>query len=179
MLSYAGIGTRSLGSSERDQILSLSWSLSERGWVVYSGNAEGSDISFQEGSCGNCVIFLPWEGFNNERYDPRRSLDHFVVGEESRGIDSIRQFHPNPSAVIGSRGVRSLMSRNYFQVHGYGVYPAARFLLVCADPTSDGVKGGTGQAVRIARFLDLPVVNIRESGWEDLLIDILERTRDE
>jgi hypothetical protein len=162
--SYAGIGSRSISKEEYKTILSISSYLKED-YIVYSGNAEGSDISFQEGSQGKCVLYLPWKNFNTENYNINKSLDSFIVGETKEGIASLEKYHPNPLYL--KRGARLLMSRNYHQIFGYEKYPKVSFVLCCADEDKYGnVKGGTGQAVRIAKDNNVPVFNIRNKNWK-------------
>ena len=110
---------------------------------------------------------LPWKGFNKQGYNPADALGWFEVGQTPEGLESVSEYHPNPFGL--SRGARSMMCRNYHQIHGYGDLPMVSFVVCCADSSGLGVKGGTGQAVRIARDLDIPVINIREDRWQDKL----------
>lgn len=174
MKSYAGIGSRTISDEEFEIIKNISKDLSDKGFICYSGNADGSDIAFQLGSKGNCVIFLPWDGFNFNHFNPNNlpCKNHFIVGSNKEGQDSISKYHPNPNAL--SVGARKLMARNYYQVRGYKEHPKVDFVLCCADEDKNGnVLGGTGQAVRIAKSLNIPVVNIRGENWKIELINIL------
>ena len=56
MKYYAGIGTREITDKETTLILNLAKLMAKKDWVVYSGNADGSDITFQKGSDGKCVL---------------------------------------------------------------------------------------------------------------------------
>lgn len=134
-------------------------------YVLYSGNANGSDVAFQEGSDGKCVIMLPWSGFNEDEYDYEFSRDYFVIGDEKEGIESVDKYHPNPSAL--KRGAKALMARNYYQINGYRKYPRVSLVVCCTDVKYGKVQGGTGQAVRIAEDLGIPIINIRADGWKD------------
>jgi len=58
------------------------------------------------------------------------------------------------------------MARNYRQIMGVGKYPMVKCVICCANPTKDGVKGGTGQAVRIAKSISVPVFNVRDPMWK-------------
>lgn len=177
MKAFAGIGLRNISKEEETKIIKFSDFLCRRGYIVYSGNAEGSDISFQIGSGGNCVIFLPWNRFNLEKFNyirPENCLNYFVVGNSEEGMNSIKKYHPNPSSL--SRGATSLMSRNYYQVMGYKQFPQVDFVVCCADEDKNGnVLGGTGQACRIAKDLNIPVINIRNENWKILLRNELEK----
>lgn len=167
MLSYAGIGSRNISDAELKLISLISQKLS-RYFVLYSGNAEGSDITFQSNCNNNCVIMLPWLSFNKTQYDINNSKAYFDVGNTPEGNASVDEFHPYPENL--SQGARRMMARNYHQVSGYDIYPQVSFVVCCADPLPGGdVKGGTGQAVRIALYKQIPVVNIRKDRWQEFL----------
>ena len=143
-------------------------------YICLSGNAPGSDITFQIGSDNNCVIFLPWKSFNEKMFDPSIALDYFIVGDQPEGVESVEQFHPRGKYLNPS--VRSLMARNYYQIFGFDKYPKVDFVICCADPTENGkVAGGTGQAVRIALHHKIPVVNIRDTNWKSKYDEIICR----
>lgn len=161
MISYAGIGSRSITKVEDNIIRRVANKLSEK-FVLYSGNAEGSDNSFQKGSNGNCVLMLPWKKFNFKQYSGPY-LDALTLGDTFDGIESVYNFHPAPERL--GNAAMSLMSRNYHQIHGFRNYPKVSFVMCCADEDAFGVKGGTGQAVRIAKSDNIPVINIRNKYW--------------
>lgn len=166
MRSYAGIGSRKITEEERQLIVKIAGILSKK-FILYSGNADGSDIAFQEGSKENCVVFLPWNGFNSKNYDPKKSLAYFVVND----YNSVNKYHPAPHNL--SMAGRKLMGRNWFQVNGYEEFPKVSFVLFCADEVDGKVLGGTGQAVRIAQDLNIPCVNIRDKNWKTNLVNVL------
>lgn len=174
MKTYAGIGSRDIPLEERTKIIAIADNLCGLDYIVYSGNANGADVAFQLGSNGQCVVFLPWARFNFGVFEPtpKYHLDHFIVGGEPEGLESVYEFHPNPKQLTA--GARKLMARNYYQIHGYKDYPKVDFVMCCADQDNLGnVKGGTGQAVRIAKSMNIPIINIRTEYWEDELHDLL------
>ena len=171
MKSYAGIGSRSITNKERKNIVSIAKIMAKADWLLYSGNADGADMSFQEGSDGKCVIMVPWKDFNIDNYDFTFSRDYFVVGDSKDGLNSIKKYHPNPEAL--SYGGKALMARNYHQINGYKGYPKVSLVICCADEIAGNFKGGTGQATRIAKKLNIPIINIRKPGWKDKLIKFL------
>lgn len=168
MKCYAGIGSREITNKEKKLIPKLAELMAEKNWVLYSGNSNGSDIAFQTGSNGKCVIMLPWNKFNIDNYDYKNSIDYFILGNEKESIESIEKYHPNPSAL--KYGGRALMARNYYQVMGYDKYLKVGLVICCANPLKNGeVEGGTGQAVRIALKNNIPVINIRTNNWKEEL----------
>lgn len=162
---YAGIGSRDITDKEASLILAISSKLSEK-YIVYSGNAPGSDITFQLGSEGKCVIYLPWSGFNKEEYDPLRSIAHFDVGNTDIGREYAAKYHPCYGQL--KEGGKRLMCRNTHQVLGFKEYPRAEFVVFCANEVAGEVSGGTAQAVKIARDIGVPTFNIRYNGSKQL-----------
>jgi len=173
MITYTGIGSRKISSKESEIILTISKSLSEKGLIVLSGNAEGSDITFQEGSRGKCVIMLPWEGFNQKKYDYTNSLDHYIIDprKDKSAKNSVNEFHPNPKSL--NKYGKLFMIRNYYQIHGVYNYPRSSFVVCCSDEENGEVRGGTGQAVRIANHLKIAVINIRRTNWKQEFLKVL------
>jgi len=169
--AFAGIGSREITSYEKILINKVSSLLCQYNYILYSGNADGADITFQEGSRGQCVVFLPWDRFNINKFDYTnkwKCRQYFEVGHEEKGFKSVEDFHPNPKVL--SVYAHALMTRNYFQVMGYDRYPKVDFVLCCANEDKKGnVQGGTGQACRIAKSLNIPVINIRNPNWKELL----------
>lgn len=159
--SYSGIGSRNISPKESKRISLVSDYLFNLGYVLYSGHADGSDISFEQNCQGFGVSFLPWDGFNKNLIS-----DTIKVSQISKeAYDSVSKFHPNSKAL--SSGVLKLMARNYHQVCGIGSLPVVDFVIFCADVKNGNVLGGTGQAVRIAKNLNIPCINLRSSDWKE------------
>lgn len=180
LIAYAGIGSRAITPAETKKIHDLSSELAKLNFVVYSGNAEGSDVAFQRGSGGKCVLFLPWLSFNRQVFDPvapGAALAHYDVGDTLLGRISVQRYHPRPTSL--SQGAHRMMCRNYHQVAGYDApgeaRPPASFVVCCADSTPTGVAGGTGQAVRIAADLGVPIWNIRYQSLDEIWDGIMAR----
>lgn len=166
MITYAGIGTRSITDKEKETIEKIADKLSSN-FILFSGNAPGSDQAFQTGSHGNCVIYLPWASFESDKYDFAKALDVYDLGKSSEGIASISKYHPNSNLKYSAK---MLMARNFHQIMGYKNYPQVSFVVCCAEEDLDGnVLGGTGFACRLAKDLVIPIVNIRVKGWQDKL----------
>ncbi len=166
MRYYAGIGSRQITENEVLIIKTIAKKLADNNFVVYSGNAEGSDISFQQGSEGKCILLLPWKGFNKKMYDVNNCIAQYSVGDSKEGQEKIDQYHPNPKAL--SYGGRLMMARNWHQIKGYDIYPQVEFVICCSKIDSDGkIIGGTGQACRIAEDCGLPIFNIRDERWKE------------
>lgn len=160
MKAFAGIGSRNITEQEKLKIAEICEFLNELDYVCYSGNATGSDITFQQ-NVNECVVFLPWNHFNFEEFNCnlRDNVIDCLVPKSVESLLSITRFHPNPLAL--SPAAKSLMIRNYFQIMGYEKYPAVDFVICCADEIKGNIQGGTGQACRISKSMDIPVFNLR------------------
>ncbi len=174
--SYAGIGSRTITPLEREMITAVARDLKGLTLTCYSGNADGSDIAFQEAAAPACVTFLPWAGFNVHVFNPhKRCRETFVCGQSRIGLRSIERYHPSPKSLTIPG--RMFMARNYHQIHGIKTdtveWPRVSLVVCCADEVSGVVQGGTGQAVRIATDLGIPVINLRVDGWRDRLVTAL------
>jgi hypothetical protein len=177
IIAYAGIGSRKISLEEKEYIINLSKKLMNLRYVVYSGNAEGSDIAFQTGSSGKCVLLLPWKNFNIGNFNGP-CLDKIDCGKTKDGIESIERFHPRPKSL--SFGGRCMMSRNWHQIVGYGNYPEVKFVVCCANRDEHGnIIGGTGQACRIAKSKNIPVFNIRDDFFEETFNEFIESLQNE
>lgn len=168
-LAYAGIGSRNITDEEKFIIYNIAFQLKDN-FIVYSGNANGSDITFQKGSIGNCVIYLPYKKFNINAYDAwNNSVDSIVCGDTKEGLKAAKEFHPAYDSL--TYNTKPLMIRNFHQVNGIGFYPPVKFVICCADEDDNGnVIGGTGQAVRIAKSRNIPCINIRtQYNFEKLI----------
>ena len=156
MIYYAGIGSRKISVEEELYITDLAKKFSEKGYILYSGHADGADMAFEKGADPDkSVIWLPWKDFNGKLYTDKA----FVVGDREEGIESLK-YHPNPNRL--SRGGKALMTRNHFQVLGDPpVYPMVDFVVCCADEIRGKISGGTAQAIRLAKIYNIPYFNIR------------------
>lgn len=165
MKTYAGIGSREITPTEESRIHRIADYLYRKGYFLYSGGADGSDFAFESACSSYGLKFLPWNDFNMKE----ESTIHNISVHTVESIESVAKYHPAPNVL--STAAKKLMSRNYFQIRGIGDFPQVDFVICCADPirgSRGDVKGGTGQAVRIALDLRIPVLNIRDtnSKWE-------------
>lgn len=164
-LVYAGIGSRKTPLPVLDKFGRIGRTLAERGWILRSGGAEGADEAFESGcdaAGGQKEIYLPWPGF--------RSHPSGLTPNYRRAFDIAPIFHPAWSTL--SPAAKKLMARNSYQVLGANLDRLALFI-VCWTPSGRG-KGGTGQAIRIARAYDIPVYDFGNRTQEKLFYQHLE-----
>ena len=165
--AYAGIGSRETPSAILELMTAIARVLADRGFVLRSGGAQGADSAFAAGASeASSEIFLPWPGFaqlQGRRYAPGLRGNILMESEqflwrEAEGL--ARSFHPAWDRL--SRGARALQTRNTFQVLGPDLVSRSRFVIAW---TKDGnATGGTGQAIRIADHLNIPVFNLQRAA---------------
>jgi hypothetical protein len=170
---YTGIGSRDITYQEAQDIKEISSKLSNAGWTVYSGNAQGADIAFQLGSQGKYVTWLPFPGFNYQRFKPEYNKMVCDLSEEAK--KSVSKYHPAPDKL--KSGHQLMMARNYHQVMGCPQKSLApsKLVICCATPQGNTCRGGTSQAVRVAIDKGIPWVNIRLPNWRSELNEVLEK----
>lgn len=152
--AYAGIGSRKTPEDIRHLMTQAATQLSYHDLILRSGGAEGADTAFEQGADRYLKeIYIPWNGFNG-RYTNNVGVIVPHVSEEA--YDLARFHHPNWQAC--SAGARKLHIRNCFQILGADLKTPALFVL-CWTPGGMGT-GGTGQAIRLATYHDVPVFDL-------------------
>jgi hypothetical protein len=174
-MTYAGIGSRQTPQEVLAQMTEVAKELEAKGYTLRSGAAEGADAAFESGVKSKKEIF---KGF-----DP--------TGE--REIEIAHEIHPNLKGAMeaakrraeakGKNGERSawavqnLMARNTNQVFGENLDTPVDFVLFYAEevPKSIRPKGGTGQAVEMARRKGIPTINMANPTWRTQLNSVLSK----
>lgn len=151
---YAGIGSRETPPGVEPMIEEVGRILSERNFVLRSGGAPGADSMFEKYHTGEKEIYLPWKNFNNNGSD--YYLDVFIDRIIDKSMDIAKKHHPRWNQL--SDAAKKLMCRNTFQVLGFDLETPVSFI-VCWTK-SGKIEGGTGQAMRIAKGLDIPIFNL-------------------
>jgi len=155
------IGTRNPDHQQERKARFLSYELSHsHNCTISTGAAYGIDEAAMKGALAEKLnVYLPWSSYNREIIPDRAKI---VVASERlhpHWYASVTQYHPAASRL--KPGVRSLHARNY------GILEHAD--LVIAFPNEDG-GGGTGQAIRIAEALNIPVMQFNK-GAEAVLMN--------
>lgn len=154
MRYYSGIGSRETPPGVKPMIEEVSTFLSKMGFVLRSGGAPGADSMFEEYCSGDKKIYLPWKGFNSNPSDLYlENIDPEIV---LKAREIAKKYHPRWNSL--SEAAKKLMTRNTFQILGEDLNTPVSFV-VCW--TRGGtINGGTGQAMRIAKDLKLPIFNL-------------------
>lgn len=162
MLRYAGIGSRETPLHVCKYIrTNLAPKLCKEGWKLLSGGAVGADQAFMEN--------VPPD--KREIYVTRRLpglVDPSIIYAPrlknwDRALETVEKFHPNPYA-LKKRGARELIARNSYQVLGSSLKDPVD-MIVCWTLNGE-IRGGTGQALRIAEHYKIPVYNLGLKGLD-------------
>lgn len=150
---YAGIGSRETPSYIEPMIEEVSFFLSKFGYILRSGAATGADSMFEKYSVKK-EIYLPWANFNkstSEFYLDK--IDPHIVEKSS---EIAKKYHPSWFSL--SDAGKKLMTRNTFQILGSDLQTPVKFVICWTR--GGGIKGGTGQAMRIAKDHGIPIFNL-------------------
>jgi len=161
MKFYTGIGSRETPEEILNVMKDIAHQLASKNYTLRSGGADGADLAFELGAGLKAPkeIYLPWKGFNGSKsnlYNP--SISAMFMASE---------YHPNWNNL--SKPIRKLMGRNSHQVLGRNLEIPSEFV-ICWTPdgcethgTRSKKTGGTGQAISLAYFNDIPVYNLKNN----------------
>lgn len=146
--TYTGIGSRKAPMEILKLFMRVAEYLAIQGHTLRSGASPGSDKAFEIGcdaSRGNKEIFLPWMGFEG-------SMSKYIV-REGQAYELAKEYHPSWDNL--SEGGKKLQSRNSHQIMGWDLKTPTD-VVICWTPGGRG-GGGTGQAIRIAKDIGVPI----------------------
>lgn len=168
---YAGIGSRQTPVEIQGVMTNIAAYAETRHFVLRSGAAQGADAAFERGvhSINMMQIFIPWRSFSNQRHH-RHEYASAEIKAEAYSLAS--KFHPNWNAC--SDGARALHARNVLQILGPYLDLPVEFV-VCWTRNASG-NGGTGQALRIARELQIPIFDLGVS--DDQLVSVCHQVKE-
>lgn len=157
---YAGIGSRKTPTKELEEMKKIAKRLEKRGYTLRTGDAKGADQAFRD-------AVETKEVFTAKDANPYT-------------IEVAKEIHPAPKAL--SPFLLKLQARNCFQIFGIDLNDPIDFV-VCWTP--DGMEhhdkrtrrsGGTGQAIDMASRKGIPIVNLKNKGWEEKLNQLIDNS---
>lgn len=164
----AGIGSRETPQNIQDEMKKIGeWVRQSKTFYITSGHAEGADWAFEQGAQERCIVYSPWSGYNQHL---KSNAITVIPPITQKSKDITEKYHPAFGRL--SDGALKLHCRNSYQVLGSeigncsssGITPLRVKVVICW--TSDGkASGGTGQAIRIAKGHDIPVLNMHHGDW--------------
>jgi hypothetical protein len=136
----------------------LAGRMEQEGWRLRSGGARGADAAFEAGvqDPSKRAIYLPGSSFNQRQAGSGGYIDSTQLPGWEQALATVEEYHPAPERL--SPFARDLMARNAMQVMGPNMDRPAD--LVVAYTPGGEVVGGTGQALRMAGALGIPVRNL-------------------
>ena len=151
---YAGIGSRSLSQADLQLCSNIGKYLAELGWELHTGACTGADQAFAEGALsagGRVLLFLPWPNYEFQWVQSANIRGAYTITDiHQEAKKSVHKYHPSPGRL--SRGAFNLHARNYMIIEG------CKFVI--AFPSKKLGGGGTGQGLRIAKDLNIEIINI-------------------
>ena len=168
---YAGIGSRGTPAEVLALIEAIAVRLAGEGWVLRTGASPGADQAFYRGALtggGSVQLYLPWPGFEATAWERARESRVQVLERPSGAAYELaaRFYEPwsgRPWPELDA-GAKALLARDGHEVLGADLRSPAEGI-VCWTPDA-GLEGGdprsqgTGQALRIAAQLGIPVFNL-------------------
>jgi hypothetical protein len=153
---FAGIGARSTPPNILVFMKVLARHLVTNGWTLRSGGALGADTAFEAGA---------WEAIAEDPFLAKPEI--FTAADCTVAAQAIAsQYHPNWPAC--KPYVRQLHGRNAQIMLGRDVTePVPANVVLCWTP-GGAVYGGTGQSIRMANGLEIPVINIAREGFSSV-----------
>lgn len=157
--AYAIIGTRKPDEAQIEVAKTLAFAIScLRRFKVRTGAAYGIDKIAMEGTGGrNLEVYLPWESYNRDIIPPQATVVVYDPKVHVSWTASVKRFHPNP--FILSHGATCLHARNF------GIVSGCKGVIALPDETGGG---GTGQGIRIAKALGIPIVQGNKTSILDV-----------
>jgi O-acetyl-ADP-ribose deacetylase (regulator of RNase III) len=147
---FAGVGARETPEPVLGLMREVGGLLSDAGWALRTGEAVGADSAFREG--------VEATGKTGEIFTikPRPDIPGSVFDLRPVHLRMLNSVHPKPEAL--SPVGRKLMARNGSQVFGTD-FREPSDLVICWTVGGKG-GGGTGQAIRLARSVGIPVLDL-------------------
>lgn len=134
---FAGIGSRETPSDVLERMIRLGYQLTKVGFTLRSGGASGADTAFAT------------DAISSEIFTKDSDIPQWA-------FDTVDKYHPAPEKL--SYTTRRLHARNAMILLGDDGRTPVEFI-VCWTP-GGLIKGGTGQALRIAKDLGIKVYNL-------------------
>jgi O-acetyl-ADP-ribose deacetylase (regulator of RNase III) len=161
--SYAGIGARNTPPAALKKMEDVAEIMAARGGLLRSGAADGADSAFENGAdrvYGGKEIYLPKPGFEGRGPDGKSVFCEIT----DKHLEMASRYHPAWERLGGF--ARKLMARNASQCLGRDLDDASGVILCY---TKGGLaEGGTGQSIRMANDLKIPVINLGAAPWKSM-----------
>lgn len=165
------VGSRQTSQDSQIILRELSKQLLKLGYIGRSGAAKGADECLEVASfvtgIPNVEIYLPWGGFQERVADDIHYINAQTLSNYEQARILAAQIHGGFRYC--SFGAKSLHTRNVYQVLGRDLSTPSDLVVCCAPPDTSGkgVIGGTRTAVKLAKNLNIPTLNVYGLCEED------------
>lgn len=160
---YTGVGSREAPEWVTDLASNIAVALSQLGYILRSGRAEGMDYAFQRGAeydrpnHPRTKIYVPNDRFNI-CFGNKNAINPKVFANYEDAEDICSTIHPVYHRLRGFS--HDAHVRNIYQVLGSALCEPSEFLICYATPVGDEVKGGTNTAWKLAKKHGVPCYNL-------------------
>lgn len=155
MPKIAAIGPRHITAATAALAERVGEYMVRKGYALATGNADGSDQAFARGAnrANPLMVFLylPWQGYNEKAIHPDNTKIVEIGDRLVEWAAIAVECHPKPHLL--SAHARLLLTRNV------GIIEDSNQVIVADLPRPDG-RGGTAHALRVAKFFNVPVINL-------------------
>jgi hypothetical protein len=186
-MTYAGIGSRETPQEVLDLMTEAAKYLDGLGYTLRSGGAAGADTAFEKGAIkkeifkgfdpvGETEIKIAHEIHPDLKGAMSASKNKKIKAKIAEGASN------NEAEKSGERSawaVQNLMARNTNQIFGKNLDSTTDFVLFYAQETNNPLrpKGGTGQAVEMARRKGIPTINMASPDWRKQLTAVVNSNK--
>jgi hypothetical protein len=160
---YAGIGSRETPVHIQTFMTEVAQHLKMLGYTCRTGYAIGADRAFYRGATPECIVYNPE---NIIVPSGGISLECPKFGNWHVALEIAESFHGGWKDL--SPFAKLLIARNTYQILGDDLNTPSDFIICWTRDASTGKTsrntGGTGQAIRIAHHLGIPIYNLADTG---------------
>ncbi len=173
-MKYAGIGSRETPANVLQVMSDIAVLMAIDGHICCTGAALGADQAFANGANrvhGAIELSIPWNTYEFAWSCTLHNVKStaYDANVHKAAADSVHKFHPYAAKL--KQGAFKLHARNYLIIDGCA-------LVICW--TTDGkASGGTGQGIRIAESLGIPVYNLGNAEVLQAFVDRINARRHE
>ncbi len=163
--TFAGIGNRDAPGDALATCAAISAILAEAGYVLRTGGAPGCDQAFLSTATMHAEIYVPWHNF--EGFPLWWEIPNAAYELAAKYLPYLR--------TTQKKGLPPLHARNMMQVLGPDLKTKSDFVICYTENgRQENHEGythtcGTDSAITCARDHGIPVINIRNPGWSELL----------
>ena len=175
MKTYAGLGDLQTPEYIIEVIRTTAILLVHDGFMCITGGCQGAEQAFANGTLvagGSVKIHLPWPSFEAQwiaKLPKERAQIIVLQDDDTDAYNSVKTFHPAYEKLTPS--VRAINAR-YFNILNNVSF------LICW--TNEGkLIGSTGQAMRLATYLHVPIYNLGIKETLDKMVTKIQQRSDE